>query len=293
MQPSAIDGGSDPPFRLLESNMVDLFDDIPLAKLDQKFQDAIEATWAPGLVYLWIDTLCIIQDSQSDWEAQSSDMGATYKNAFCNIAAANTNDSAKGLFATRDPYQHFSPHVFIDWETVNAVDGRVHPRGYYCLRNLRHWAADVDTAPVNQRGWVSQERELSPCTLIFTGQQLYWRCSELRACEAFPTGVPYVDHVVETQRLFKASLSFRAMTMAKPEPDSVISFWHEFIARYSKSELTQKRDRLPAAFGMACELSSLMPGNRFLAGLWESHLAKGLLWSAIDRAGETQSTPGK
>jgi len=58
------------------------------------------------------------------------------------------------------------------------------------------------------------------------------------------------------------------------------------------TDLTQKRDKLPAAFGMAQELSNLMPGNRFLAGLWESHLGEQLLWKSREPETRVESTPG-
>ena len=49
------------------------------------FQDAIITTWKLGIQYLWIDSLCIIQNSKEDWEAESAKMGSVYRNAYCTI----------------------------------------------------------------------------------------------------------------------------------------------------------------------------------------------------------------
>ena len=47
------------------------------------FRDAIITTWKLGIQYLWIDSICIIQDSKEDWEAESAKMGSVYRNAYC------------------------------------------------------------------------------------------------------------------------------------------------------------------------------------------------------------------
>lgn len=41
---------------------------IPLHTLSKVFQEAIKVTREFGVRYIWIDSLCIIQDSSSDWE---------------------------------------------------------------------------------------------------------------------------------------------------------------------------------------------------------------------------------
>lgn len=86
---------------------------------------------------------------------------------------------------------------------------------------------------------------------------------------------------METYHLEEGTRSFRDLFKDQSTPEEVIRFWCSFVERCSATDLTQKRDRLPAAFGMAQQLLRLMPGNRFLAGLFESHLAEGLLWSVI------------
>lgn len=74
---------------------------IPFDRLPQTFQDAIKITRQLGHRYIWIDSLCIIQDSkeQSDWRAESKIMGDIYEKSVCTIAALTGRSSSEGCFA--------------------------------------------------------------------------------------------------------------------------------------------------------------------------------------------------
>lgn len=74
---------------------------IPLRLLPRTFRHAVEATRRLDVRYLWIDSLCIVQNSQRDWGHQSRDMGPIYALAFCTIAADGSPDSHGGLFHGR------------------------------------------------------------------------------------------------------------------------------------------------------------------------------------------------
>jgi hypothetical protein len=89
-------------FRKLETKYVELFkQSIPLEALSKTFRDAIETTRYLGLQYLWIDSLCIVQDQLSDWEAEASRMATVYGNATINIAASSARDGNDGIFFAR------------------------------------------------------------------------------------------------------------------------------------------------------------------------------------------------
>lgn len=70
----------------------------PFEILPQTFADAIQITLNLGLSYLWIDSLCICQDDQDDWLAESAKMGDIYSNATCNIAALAAKDDHEGYY---------------------------------------------------------------------------------------------------------------------------------------------------------------------------------------------------
>lgn len=73
----------------------------------ETFKDAIKVTRSSGLKYIWIDSLCIIQDSQSDWLHESKLMSNVYKYSYCNISATAAANDTIGLFCERNPSLDF------------------------------------------------------------------------------------------------------------------------------------------------------------------------------------------
>jgi hypothetical protein len=75
---------------------------IAVRSLPKSFQDAITVTHQLGIQYLWIDSLCIVQDDTSEWKIESTKMGLVYANARCTISATASRDSTGGCFRPRD-----------------------------------------------------------------------------------------------------------------------------------------------------------------------------------------------
>lgn len=95
--------GSKPIMSLSQTNIDSLKKGISVSDLPKTFQDAvIVASWFQCR-YLWIDSLCIVQDSVEDWRRESAKMRHVYQNAQLNIAATGAVDSSVGLFFERDP----------------------------------------------------------------------------------------------------------------------------------------------------------------------------------------------
>jgi hypothetical protein len=69
--------------------------------LPKTFYDAITATREIGERYIWIDSLCIIQDDPNDWQKESALMGLVYSRSYCNLSATASDGSEKGLFFPR------------------------------------------------------------------------------------------------------------------------------------------------------------------------------------------------
>lgn len=74
---------------------------IVIANLPRTFQDAIQLTRQMGIRYLWIDSLCIIQDSQEDWSEQVALMNDVYQGSYLNYAADTSINPNEGLLTTR------------------------------------------------------------------------------------------------------------------------------------------------------------------------------------------------
>jgi hypothetical protein len=74
---------------------------IPLEDLPQTFKDAVSLTRNLGIRYLWIDSLCIKQLDEEDWEAEASKMGSVYSHSYLNIAATSSAEGRGGCFKER------------------------------------------------------------------------------------------------------------------------------------------------------------------------------------------------
>jgi hypothetical protein len=142
-------------------------EEIDFSQLPKTFQDAIKFTRAYGARFLWIDSLCIIQDSISDWQQESARMGDKYKNALCNIAATAASDGRVGCFFNRNPLlvQNFRLHI-------DSFRGHPSTTGLYGFVDGNFWGRNVDNAPLNRRAWVLQEQFLSPRILHCGKNQL-------------------------------------------------------------------------------------------------------------------------
>jgi hypothetical protein len=91
------------PLKLTPSNLNTLTAGIEIDKLSTTFLDAMVVTRRPGLKYLWIDSLCNVQDEPefTDWKVEAPKIGDIYQNAELNVANARCGSPTEGLFATR------------------------------------------------------------------------------------------------------------------------------------------------------------------------------------------------
>ena len=107
--------GQGPTLKLTVDALEEFMKQIPVNELPQTYLDAIMVTRHLGVEYLWIDSLCIVQDSIDDWQHECTQMSNVYKNSYCNIAALESIDSHGGLFSARDPSPLRPLIVKADW----------------------------------------------------------------------------------------------------------------------------------------------------------------------------------
>ncbi|KAK0638941.1 heterokaryon incompatibility protein-domain-containing protein [Cercophora newfieldiana] len=150
---------------------------IRISSLCKNFQDAVEITRRLGERYLWIDALCIVQDSDADKATEIAKMGNIYQNAFLNIAAGLKGDSSGGCFnkesrhtIPRMPYLLFESTKTTHRSTTPAVLLNV------CGKAETGPLLELRAVPLADRGWIYQERILSPRILHFTQNRLIWEC---------------------------------------------------------------------------------------------------------------------
>ena len=278
--------GSGPVFTLVSDNLEMLKRNVPVERLPKVFQDTLSMAIELGINYVWIDSLCILQDSKEDWRLESSRMGRVYKGAWCNIAATAFSDGSLGMFSERHPelIQPLKVHVDI------ILQGH-HSYGYYYLVDRVLWETSVEKAPLNRRAWVLQERTLSPRIIHFGKDQLFWECSELEACEMFPAGIP---REISTEK-YKARCPLTqnndsgGISKSKLDRKDFSVFWWLVVTAYTKCSLTYSTDKLIAISGLAEELRTIT-GDEYVYGLWRRDLVQQLHWR-VDIDTETLPRP--
>ena len=247
--------------------------------LSKTFQDAITICREFGVKYLWIDSLCIFQDSPEDWRCEAAQMGQVYENSLCNIAATGASNDEEGCFKDRDVSLLQCCIIKSEWD--NQVNGT------WEIVDSDFWYARIDKAPLNQRGWVMQERWLSPRVLHYGRDQILWECSELDACETYPGGLPKSLRDGRSgfkldPEFLKRSKYWKQDNYIAADPDFLHRrTWNDIVSRYSVTRLTKGEDKLVAISGIAKRLQILLD-DEYLAGLWRKDLPCQLLWSVID-----------
>jgi Heterokaryon incompatibility protein (HET) len=270
------------PLRLVQDNLHQLVHGISIGSLCRSFQDAVHTVRRLGIQYLWIDSLCIIQDSEQDWDIESSLMTYVYGGSMLNIAAAASNNCAGGLFQNQ-PSSYLGPCLL----SVASRDGASILR--YQVYDPDLWNAEFETAKLNTRAWVVQERMLSPRTLAFAKTQLFWECRHKRACDEFPSGYPveYFDKPPMTFKLPSLDSKLKTQALIGREDSRLgknltvqLSLaWHNLVMLYSRQNMSFEQDKLVAISGLAILFAQQVHGEYF-AGLWKPTLLADLLWEA-------------
>ncbi|KAF2186710.1 HET-domain-containing protein [Zopfia rhizophila CBS 207.26] len=268
--------GKSQPLRLLTQNMRQMKQGVPRESLPRIFSEAITVCWQLGIQYLWIDCLCICQDSEEDWVRESSLMGKIYSHAIINIAATGSVDCDGSLFDATSG----RPSVgLISWGVLPESE-------YVVVENNIEWAKSFLNQPLLRRAWVMQERFLATRIIHFAGSELIWECRTTAATESYPIQVPDVLRPFHDRRNRFWRTDF-------VEDDGA---WSVLVQDYSKCELTFSKDKLVALSGLISTLKSRgLARGRCWAGMWEADLPYGLLWTraAMDENRWPRVRPGR
>jgi hypothetical protein len=157
----------------LSANMVG----ITISELPKTFRDAIDISRALKLRYPWIDSLCIVQNSESDWAKHVDIMASIYENAYITLAAGASRDDDGGFFTVLSKR--------LEEPRLHILDTGGQPYSVYMRRSIDHPDAEwpsVTCLPLMERGWCFQERLLSRRFLCFGSPEVIWECLEEVAC---------------------------------------------------------------------------------------------------------------
>jgi hypothetical protein len=228
---------------------------LKLSSLPPTIRDAVLMVRRLGLEYLWVDALCIIQDSPEDKGREIDAMGRYYRNAFLTIAAASAAAVTEGFLRPRKflptcELPLFSPHGASITLSVGVRLLKARPK-----------------EPLYSRAWALQEFLLSPRLLIFGSREAVLQC-QTTITSVLPSPISY-DDSWPCERL---PLNFGTF-------ESRRTIWESIVSDYTSRQLALPGDRLPALGGIARELEVAW-NDKYIAGMWQSELLVWLLWSS-------------
>ena len=270
--------GPRPP-KLTNANVDLMRKRIPFEALPRTFKDAIQVARRLGVSHLWIDSLCIIQDSMEDWRRESQLMDKVYRYSACNIMAEAAINCDGGLFFGRNPQRLgiFS----LDEKQTSSLS---HKSTICVAQDYVNAKSDRGKGSrLYSRGWVCQERWLAPRQISFHSNQVFWECTKLKACEAFPSWEAKIDHYgnLPTQRQIsqpwnKGLVHSHARTVNRR--DTFPFSWQAIVESYTTCTLTEEQDKLIAIQGLV-NIYKAFQDDHYLAGLWRKQLPSALMWT--------------
>ncbi|KAG1730528.1 heterokaryon incompatibility protein-domain-containing protein, partial [Suillus paluster] len=241
------------------------------AHFPETITDSIQLVRQLGERYLWIDTLCIIQDDMEDKIYQINAMDLIYGGSYFTICAA-------GGTSARDPLPGFRPRTRTPQQHIEVIQG---------LHLAVPLPAPIEALALsawNTRGWTYQELMLSRRRIYFTGQQVYFECRRDIFCE---------DVVAESKRLASSDQPLRYKgagnftNLQKPMRallDEYIMSYMSAIGPYTRRNLTVESDIVDAITAMTnaltkgFELGGGDPARAFNFGMTLTDLEYALVW---------------
>ncbi|RDW57116.1 hypothetical protein BP6252_13862 [Coleophoma cylindrospora] len=237
---------------------------IPGNDLPKTIRDAIFVTRSLGIRYLWVDALCIIQDSYADKNSEIASMGSIYKSATVTISAACARAVDQGFLWTRNSSlmkAYKFPFLLPDGK-MGAVSV-----ASFDVRTQRETVEATD-----ERAWCFQESLLAPRKLVFGSRELLWSCQTL---ENEPIAKSNTTYFYDVERLPRSV--FDSQYQDKSTCSEKAQIWNTIVEGYTERSITNLDDRLPAISGVAEELARIW-NDTHIHGMMRGTLIRNLPW---------------
>lgn len=247
-----------------------------ISSLPVVLHDTIGLCRKLGLLYLWIDALCIVQDDDDDWMEESARMGSIYQNAHLTIAAASSASVETAyLGSSRDQSREsveFSVPPATPGCPSTTVSARRAPVSWH-IRALKS-TPRMQQDPWGLRGWTLQEEILARRLIVFGAEEMQWRCRTTTACECrsnyfvdsdWPKALSEEDEPISREQ-------------RKNDVLTMFQYWRNgVVRRYGARLLTYPRDILPALSGIAQRVARVT-GGTYVGGMWLETLLFDMCW---------------
>ncbi|KAH8745682.1 heterokaryon incompatibility protein-domain-containing protein, partial [Diaporthe sp. PMI_573] len=240
-------------------------DGIETEKLSKTYRFAVDICHWLGVRYLWIDSFCIIQDSKSDWDAESKLMAQIYRCAFCTISI-NIPETPDNPLWTNCGYGGEEAEGWVV-DTINT--------GSWKTVSDSPWMALLESGPLGSRAWCLQERQLSPRVIHFLDPgMIMWECCSFIAA----LGGPIIFG--NLTRESKPDNQKRIIDMKSRSGSGHKHMWRAWsmcLSDYTSRSLTIETDRPVAIRGVVDQIK-IVTKSEYIYGLWREDLNRGLLW---------------
>jgi hypothetical protein len=255
---------------------------IPVAELPLTFRNAITIARALGIFYIWIDSLCIVQEDAADWGQHVETMADIYRNAFITLAAGGSVDDDSGFFVGGD-------QRYTQAKTLQVRDKESSPLELHLRLLPPHpsdWSSNPSIPPLEQRGRIFQERFLSRRFLCFQGSEMQWECLDDVACTCSSINGCFNSryHPSNDEPAFPncGPVKWKLAKLNGLKEDETVKLWQEMVSIYSHNLLTFGKDKLPALAGLARTFAEAS-GNTYAFEHWRETLHHDITWGRFCR----------
>lgn len=250
-------------------------------ELSAVHRDTVDVARALSIPYIWIDSLCILQDDDDrvDWQRQCAQMDRIYGCAHVTILAA-ASSSCRQSFLRR-------PRGL---QTVLPFQSAVQPsRSGFLEIELRRveisdssdflydiFQAEFNNSRLSTRGWAYQEQVLSARMVSFGGWNIHYLCSDSR--KTFQN--PKCDPCWEERHISYYEVHMSTKINRELSTGDYHGAWKMVFpkaAGFGSHSFTYPTDILPALSGLARLIQKPSP-DVYLAGHWAQDLFQSLPW---------------
>ena len=241
-------------------------------RIPMTIRDAMVVCKELNIRYLWVDSLCIIQDCKDDRETQIECMGFIYGGAFVTIAAVSGNDANAGLPGVRETHRQVTQESALigDLDVALVQADAIHA---------------FMKAPWNLRGWTFQEFILSKRILAFTESQMMFICArkyffESTVLEDHNGTLCYLDNLGFLPQGNLNYDSYRPEELRISDVNDATEIYKQWADAYIHRSFTDDSDILDGFHGLHQCLHSRLGPARW--GLLDAQLEYMLLWYSND-----------
>ncbi|KAM0387049.1 hypothetical protein ACHAQC_011115 [Fusarium culmorum] len=280
-------GGLEAVWQTTTSNLESRASGFSIDELPMTLSDTVKLTCDLGFKWIWIDSVCIIQDDKDDWAREAVKVAAIYQNAIVTIAADSSQDAKAGLhnnkstsMFTMDDSIKISNKLFTGEESSIYLFPDQKTRLDDSITSLRDMGDLFSHCSLRDRGWTLQERILSPRIIHYASDQLYWEC--YHGIQESEDNLLWMGRNLTIPKIAHRVKSAKNVETKKQELNKVLYYWYVHLigGNYSHRSLTYGEDKLVAIGGVAKALDDI-ESMGYMVGHWgddDDELVKSLCW---------------